>query len=307
MGNLTERRQPLSDITEGRRAALKRSMACEEEDFDIPVVSPAEISLLGEKKVIPFSVSQMQVMGEMRSVKDHFANLVQTLSAREGTVVDVTSDILAYHDHASLTEARQGLPQIESYHVGAAVRGDADWPTVIRVECWLRDSIQAEQGSRNRMAAIRLWCLCVASFAGPESVRKVVEATIDWGTYSLKDAQCSGGGSDMVATVAWKRAMLYADWMWTVVMLHVDRSSEEALWDWRRVDKACYTHAGARCPGTMMGKMSAPDIPSSERVPGGYSGNMPSLADVLDDDDESSDEEDGQDLIDFEAHENSMK
>jgi hypothetical protein len=255
-------------------------MACEEEDFDIPIVDPAEIGVIGERKVIPFSVSQMVTMGEMRSVKESFEKLVQCLNDREGTIVDVTEDILGYHDQVSLTEARQIHEEIECHHVGAAVRGEASWPTLIRVESWLRDGIQMEDVPRNRAAAIRLWCLSMAVVAGPESVRKVVEATTEWVKYDLRDAQCSGGGSDMIARVAWKRAMLYSDWLWTGVMFAVDRASSDVLWDWRRTDRACYTHACARCPNGLGGKNGMDEMPHHSMMAGGYSGNDESLANV---------------------------
>lgn len=313
-----ERRRPvLADITHGRNLALKRSMACEEADFDIPVVDPAELSKLGEKKTVPFSVSQMVALGEMRGTNDQWRKLVQTLSDREGTVIDVTEDILGYHDQASLTEARQVHADIEATHVCAALRGNASWPTFVRVESWLRDGIMAEQVPRHRAAALRLWSICLASVAGPEALRKVVEATTEWVTYDVKDAQCSGRGSDMIATVAWKRALLYSDWLWTGVMFAVDRASAEVLWDWRKTERACYTHAHVDCPNGLGGKEGMEEMPHQDMVPGGYSGNVWSLADVsdetglhddgpgqlgMDSDSESGDE--GGDLIDFEVHQN---
>lgn len=313
------RRSPLDDITNGRRVALKRSMACEEADFDIPVVDPAELSHAGERKVIPFSVSQMVALGEMRGTNDQWRVLLSALRAREGTVVDIGEELLMYEDQASLKEARQGpLDGVEARHVMAAMRGVADWPTVVRVEAWLRDGIMLEQTARHRASAIRLWCLCVARVASPEAVRGVVEATTEWATYDLKDAQCSGRGSDLIANVAWKRAMLYNEWLWTGVMFAVERGSYEAFWDWRKVDKACFTHPGLECKHGLGGESGMDEMPDQSMVPGGYSGNQLTLFDAIGgggklaktgDEVESDDgEESGcEELIDFETHENSMK
>ena len=306
------RRSPLGDITHGRHAVLKRSMACEESDFDLPVVDPAELSVPGDKKPIPFTTSQMVALAEMRGANDEWRKLVQELSGREGTMVDVSEDILGYEDQASLREAREGPLRVEATHVMAALRGHASWPAFVGVECWLRDAIQVEQTTRHRVAAVKLWCLCIAKVSSPEAARWVVEATVNWAAYNVDDAQCSGKGSDMVATVAWKRAMMYKEWMWTVVMLASDRMSSEVLWDWRKFDRSCHTHAKLECVFGVGGQGGMDELPHQSMVPGGYSGNSESLAGVVDEEEsaeESDDESDTdvvENLIDFEIHENSM-
>lgn len=275
-----QRRQALADITHGRHAALMRTMTCEETDFEVPVVDPAELSLPGEKKAIPFTVSQMVSLGEMRGTNDQWAKLVQTLGDREGTVVDITEDIMGYHDQASLTEAKQGPVMLEAPDVFAALRGQASWPTLIRVECWLRDVIQVEQIARHRVAALKLWSICIAMVGGPEALREVVGATTDFVRYDIKEAQCSGRGSDMVATVAWKRAMLYNEWLWTGVMMSVERMSRDVLWDWRKVDRSCYTHVKLDCAVVGERELDRVEVPHPDRLAGGYSGNMKSAFDV---------------------------
>lgn len=248
----------LSDITNGRAAALKRSMTCEEADYDIPVVDPAEIHCPGEKPRIPFTQSQMLSLGEMRGTNDRWRQLVQSLGEREGTIYDVSGDIIGYEDQASLTEARvQATVDVEATMVFAALRGTASWPDTIRVECFLRDSIMVESTCRSRVAALKLWGIVVATISGPEVIRRVVEMANDWAKFKPEEAQCSDRGTDMVAHVAWRRATAYQDYLWTNVMLAVDVASADVFWDWRRVSKSCFAHSALECGEKKSGPIRA--------------------------------------------------
>lgn len=292
---------------------MKRSMTCEEVEFDMPVVNPAEVRTLGEKKRILFNVSQMLSLGEMRSTNDQWHKIRRELGEREGTVVDVTESILNYDDQASLREARRGPVDVDATQVVAAMRGHAEWPDFIRVECWLRDAMVYETSAQHRAAALKLWSISVASLASPEILRAVVEGTTKWAGYDVDSAQCSGRGSDLVAQVAWKRAMLYQEWLWADVLLAVERASLEMLWDWRKVEMSCFTHPKVDCELNLDGSIQENVVRHQDDVPGGYSGNRSSLVDMTgnggdegvgcdeSDEEESEDDERIEQLIDFGA------
>lgn len=246
--NMGGERTALEEIRQGRAHALKRSMAGEEADFEIPVVDPAEISVPGERKVIMFTTSQMMSLGEMRGTNDRWRQLVEALKSREGTIKDVSHDILENGDPVELIEARQGPLDVDVEMVFSVLRGRASWAELIRVECWLRDAVMMEQSARGRAAAVKLWAIALASYVGEEAIRQVVEKVGGWVVFKPEDEQCSGGGTDMVAQVAWRRAMSYHDYLWTAVMLAVDVASAEVLWDWRRSEHSCFTHSKLDCP-----------------------------------------------------------
>lgn len=220
-----------------------------DDDMPIPIVNPAEILTVGSgKQAIRFNVDQMCTLAGMVDVRKRWAKLGEVLrSDREGTLFDVTANMINFEDQAALTQVRTGELDVRTEHVFMALRGVAEWPTVLSVEAWLRDAIMIAERAEVQSAAVTLWCLVVAEAVGEEGIRDVFELVGCWAEHDLVKESCSGGASEMLAAVAVKMAFVRGESLWVDVMIAVDEASVECFWDWRRVEKGCRVHPNGKC------------------------------------------------------------
>jgi|ERR1700761_795735 len=220
-----------------------------DDDMALPVVSPAEILTLGGKvESVRFTVDQMITIGEMRTTNDSWLKILMSLRDREGTVLDVTREMLEYEDQESLRSVRHGVLDVYTSHVFCALHGTSTWPTTLSVESWLRDCLMSNDRGRSQKAALILWCIVVSRAVGEEAIRDVVRAVHEWFSFSEFDAACSRGGTECSAKIALVEARLYKEHLWVKVLSNVERASADAFWDWRRADLACHVHGCGLCP-----------------------------------------------------------
>ena len=219
-----------------------------EEGWDIPIVDPSTLPTVGQKpKAVPFSLDQMVTVGSMKEAHTRWAKIVQTLRDREGTVYDITGDMLSCEDQTSLTAVREGRILVYADHVFAAVRGTATWPTVLAVESWLRDALMMSEEEKIRKVAVMLWSVVTANAVGAEAIRAVVHHCEQWTGFDVRAALCGGKCTEIVSAVLKRRAYCAHDHLWTNIMLAVDRASEEAFWDWRCAPRKCWLHQEGKC------------------------------------------------------------
>lgn len=220
-----------------------------DDGLELPIVDPAHILTTESRNGgVKFTIDQMVTLGEMGDINRRWIKLLQSLRDREGTLVDITADMMAYEDQAALTRVRTGPLDVRTQHVFCSLHGTASWPTVLAVECWLRDAILAAEKVIVQKAALTLWCLVVARAVGEEGTREVLQRAEVWYGFDVGAASCSRGGNDMVAAVALRQATGYKEFLWTKVMLAVDNASSECFWDWRRVENNCLVHGSKKCP-----------------------------------------------------------
>lgn len=220
-----------------------------DDEMPLPIVDPADILTVGSAPGgVKFTVDQMMTLGSMCDVKRRWDKLMETLAEkRERTLFDITADMLAYEDEAALTRVRTDPLEVRSEHVFMALRGAASWPTVLAVEAWLRDAVMMAEMRKEQRVALTLWCLVVAEAVGEEGIREVCSCAAKWWGYSIKDAACSGGATEMYAAIAAKRAYACEEYLWTEVLELVEESSSDCFWDWRRVQTSCRIHGNGKC------------------------------------------------------------
>jgi hypothetical protein len=225
-----------------------------DDDMVLPVVNPADI-LTTESNVgkggIPFAIDQMVAMGEMRMTNDSWMKIIRSLGDREGTVYDMTADLLGYEDQEALSAVRrpESPLDVKTHHVFTALTGQSTWPTTLSVEYWLREAVMTAGRPREQKAALMLWGIVVAKAVGEEAIRDVVATTASWYNFHEEDAVCSKGGSEGVAFIVSASARLYREYLWLKVLEEIEDASAQAFWDWRRVVYGCYRHGCGKCPG----------------------------------------------------------
>ena len=239
-----EGRKPLGSVKQGR-VWLETATEVPEEDL-LPVVDPATILRVGDP-CPPLTVQYAVCQSQARDTNDRWVQLLQSLGAREGTVLDVTGEMLAYEDYAALTRVRTGALDVRTAHLYSSLVGKAGWPTVLAVESWLRDGVAAERDNLTRLALAKLWCCVLAQAAGEEAVRSVAVKLESWWGFDVQHASCSGRSSYMIDRVSRVRALLVKESMWTEVQLALEEASNDVLWDWRRVDLSCSVHPSLEC------------------------------------------------------------
>jgi hypothetical protein len=241
-------RPALVELSQGSiRPAMKEDL--EVEDMDLPVVDPADILTVGQTPYqLRFTTDMMVVLAGSADMRRNWTKLLQSLRDREGTVVDVSSDIMAYTNQEALKAVREGPLDVRAGHVHMVLRGQGVWPVVLSVESWLRDAVTVAETKEHQYAALTLWCLAVANVGGEEAIRNVLQHAEAWSRFDLGESACSGGGNMTIARVMVKRAFAKAEGLWTDVLLSIDRASSDVFWDWRRVDFGCRVHATGRCP-----------------------------------------------------------
>jgi hypothetical protein len=231
-----------------------------DDDMALPVVDPANILTTEStegKGGIPFTIDQMMAMGEMRMTNDSWMKIIMSLGDREGTVLDITADMLAYENQEALAAVRRtGHPlDVKTHHVFAALTGQSTWPTTLSVESWLRDAVINAGRPREQKAALMLWGIVVAKAVGEEAIRNVVVQTSTWYNFVEEKHTCSKGGSEGVAVVVSASAKLYKEFLWLKIVEEIEDASAQSFWDWRRVDYGCFEHGCGKCPNAGQPRM----------------------------------------------------
>jgi len=180
-------------------------------------------------------------------VRRNWVKVLQSLRDREGTVVDVSSDILSYTNSEALKAVREGPLDVRVGHVHMVLRDTASWPVVLSVESWLRDAVTMAETREHKYSALTLWSLVVANVGGEEAIRSVAQHAEAWSRFDVAECSCSGGGNMTEARVMAKRALSKYECLWADVLLAVERASVEVFWDWRRVDAGCLRHPTGGC------------------------------------------------------------
>lgn len=240
-------RSPLVSMSQGRAGDKIAPADSDDEGLDIPIVDPVALHRVGEKVELPLTLQFCEAVADTKFMRERWVSVLQTLTAREGTVLDITEAMMSYEGQAALTAVRTGSLKVTQYQLHSALMNSAKWPVVLAVESWLRDSVMMAEDDRARLTAAKLWCLVMVGAVGEEAVRAVALHLESWYAFDRNSASCSGRGSQMIARVAYMRSMLCADYMWTQVMLAVEQASSDALWDWRREVKRCYIHPKLDC------------------------------------------------------------
>lgn len=238
-------RPALAEMTQPR-AAPKQFGEVDDDDV-LPVVDPATLLKKGDP-CPPLTTHQANLMAEVGITNERWLKLLTSLAHREGTVFDITADMLAYEDQGMLTKVREGgMLDVRVIHLHQCVDGSATWPVVLAVEYWLREGVMMAADEVTRMAHVKLWCLVTAMAVGEEAVRGVALALEGWYTFDKYDAACSGKSNEMIAKVSMMRSRLCYEYMWSQVMLSLERASGQVFWDWRRTEQKCWVHEGLEC------------------------------------------------------------
>jgi len=218
-----------------------------DEDDELPIVDPATLLKKGDQ--CPALTShQVCLLSATTIVNNRWQDLLRSLADREGTILDVTADMLAYEDQTMLKKVRSGgVLDVRVPHLYQSLHGNAPWPTVLAVESWLRDGVMAAGDEESRLSHVKMWCLVVGSAVGEEAVRSVALSLEGWYAFDKHDAACSGRSNEMIAKVSYIRSRLCHEYMWTQVMLSLEKASGEVFWDWRRTEKHCFVHTKLQC------------------------------------------------------------
>ena len=224
---------------------------CWDDDLELPIVDPSTMLTLGSKGEqggARLTTTDMNTIAEMRMYRDQWVKIISSLQDREGTLLDITADMMAYEDQDALRDVRFKPLDVRTSHMFSALSGTATWPTVLAVESWLRDCMMTTVIGRHDVNAAMLWCIVVARAVGEEGIRDVARRMNEWYSFDVKEAMCSRGGTDATATIAMNTARMYKEFLWLKVLEQVESCSVEAFWDWRRADYGCMRHGCGKCP-----------------------------------------------------------
>ena len=188
----------------------------------------------------------MTVAGTRR-VREEWVRLLGELRDREGTIVDVTADMMAFEDQRALSAVRDTPLEVRTNHLFLVLQGLSAWPATLSVEGWLRQAL-ASVASVERLAVLMLWGVVVAKAVGPEGIREVALAAESWKRLDMCKLGCSGRSDSVVAKAAHLQASAIEAAQWSRVLLAVDRASVECFWDWRRATMECCVHPKIDCP-----------------------------------------------------------
>ncbi len=256
-------RSPLSVLPQGRVQSSPPSSEASGISVVNPVLRTANPS---RGDYPPLTVEMVNKLASSTELENQWLKALESLAHREGTVLDITEDVLGYSDQSELTAVREGVLDVRCSDLFLALERQATWPAVLSLESFLRDGAVAAVNTKTRLGMVKVWCVVVAMNAGEEVIRPVALALELWFGLDVRSLSCSGNGTESIAMVAGMRARAYCEYLWSCVLLAVEEQSNEAFWDWRRTGRLCHVHATARCPtSTWSGAMLSVPHPAGAR------------------------------------------
>lgn len=244
--DMAESRTSLGPLRQGRASPVSSDI---DELDDIPVVNPALLTGRVNREDLPMlTVDMVKLVSSSTEFENRWANLLRSLAQREGTVFDITAEMMGYGDQAALTAIRKSKLDVRSNDLVVALADRAEWPILLMVESYLRDGAVVAVDRGTRLAFVKMWCAVVATNVGEEAIRAVALALELWFGFDVRGASCSGNGTEGIAMVSGLRCRAYHEYLWSNVLLALERQSNDVYWDWRRVSGLCHVHITGRCP-----------------------------------------------------------